>query len=96
MTFSSPSILFMPLDRVVFPEPLSPATAKTKTLPESMILSVRDCMITMEPGIKSLVLLLQYQILELARPADGVQLALFYDGCITYAVNPRLAFHYDS
>ena len=87
MTFSSPNILFMPLDSVVFPEPLSPATAKTKTLPESMILSVRVCMVTNEPGIKSLVLLLQNQVLELARPTDGIQLALLDDGRIPYALN---------
>ena len=41
-TISSPSILFMPREMVVFPEPLSPAIPKTNTLPDPLILSIID------------------------------------------------------
>src|SRR5512137_2809021 len=41
-TISSPSIRFMPLERVVFPEPLSPAIPNTNTLPDFLILFMID------------------------------------------------------
>jgi hypothetical protein len=40
-TRSSPRSLLIPLERVVLPDPLSPATATTKTLPDSLSLSGR-------------------------------------------------------
>lgn len=43
-TISSPSILFIPREMVVLPDPLSPAMPKMKTLCDSMILSMSDFM----------------------------------------------------